>query len=158
MLTDFSIYPQQSWRKNSAKFVKTLLDVLTNLLDDIVARYDVDTDRIYLTGLSMGGYGTWALASKYPDRFAAIVPICGGGKRFMAHRIKDMPVWAFHGAKDSVVPLRESEEMVEAINARGGNAKLTIYPDAGHDSWTKSYENPELYDWLLEHRRSSRTK
>jgi len=134
------------------------LDVLTNLLDDIVARYDVDTDRIYLTGLSMGGYGTWALASKYPERFAAIVPICGGGKRFMAYRLKDMPVWAFHGAKDSVVPLEESEEMVEAINDRGGNAKLTVYPDAGHDSWTKSYDNQELYDWLLEHRRSDRSK
>ena len=134
------------------------LDVLANLLDDIVARYDVDTERIYLTGLSMGGYGTWALASKYPDRFAAIAPICGGGKRFMAYRLKDVPVWAFHGAKDSVVPLEESEEMVEAINARGGNAKLTIYPDAGHDSWTKSYDNQELYDWLLEHRRGNQTK
>ncbi len=134
------------------------LDVLTNLLDDIVARYDVDTDRIYLTGLSMGGYGTWALASKYPGRFAAIAPICGGGKRFMAYRLKDMPVWAFHGAKDSVVPLEESEEMVEAINDRGGNAKLTVYPDAGHDSWTKSYDNQELYEWLLEHRRSDRSK
>lgn len=134
------------------------LDVLTNLLDDIEARYDVDPDRIYLTGLSMGGYGTWALASKYPERFAAIAPICGGGKRFMAYRLKDMPVWAFHGAKDSVVPLEESEEMVKAINARGGDAKLTIYPDAGHDSWTKSYDNQELYDWLLQHRRGSRTK
>ena len=134
------------------------LDVLTNLLDDIVTRYEVDTDRIYLTGLSMGGYGTWALASKYPDRFAAIVPICGGGKRFMAYRLKDTPVWAFHGAKDSVVPLEESEEMVEAINDRGGNAKLTVYPDAGHDSWTKSYDNQELYEWLLEHRRSDRSK
>ena len=134
------------------------LDVLTNLLDDIVARYEIDTDRIYLTGLSMGGYGTWALASKYPDRFAAIAPICGGGKRFMAYRLKDTPVWAFHGAKDRVVPLEESEEMVEAINDRGGNAKLTVYPDAGHDSWTKSYDNQELYDWLLEHRRSDRSK
>jgi len=134
------------------------LEVLTNLLDDIVARYDVDTDRIYLTGLSMGGYGTWALASKYPDRFAAIAPICGGGKRFMAYRLKDMPVWAFHGAKDRVVPLEESEEMVEAINDRGGNAKLTVYPDAGHDSWTESYDNQELYDWLLEHRRGNRTR
>ena len=111
-----------------------------------------------LTGLSMGGYGTWALASKYPDRFAAIAPICGGGKRFMAYRLKDTPVWAFHGAKDRVVPLEESEEMVNAINARGGSAKLTVYPDAGHDSWTESYDNSELYDWLLEHRRGNRTK
>lgn len=134
------------------------LDVLINLLDEIVEKYDVDKERVYLTGLSMGGYGTWALAAKYPDRFAAIVPICGGGSRLMARGLNKVPVWAFHGAKDKVVPVGESERMVEAINARGGNAKLTIYPDAGHDSWTKSYDNQELYDWLLEHRRGSRTK
>jgi predicted peptidase len=130
------------------------VEVLINLLDDIVARYDVDPERVYLTGLSMGGYGTWALASAYPDRFAAIAPICGGGKRFMAARLKDVPVWAFHGAKDNVVPLRESEEMINAIKNRGGDARLTVYPDAGHDSWTASYDNQQLYDWFLSHRRS----
>lgn len=134
------------------------LDVLINLLDDIIAEYDVDKKRIYLTGLSMGGYGTWALASDYPDRFAAIAPICGGGKRFMAQRLKDLPVWAFHGAKDKVVSVKESEEMVDAIKACGGNARLTVYPDAGHDSWTKTYDNQELYDWFLEHRKSKKTK
>jgi predicted peptidase len=133
-------------------------EVLINLLDDIIARYDVDTERIYLTGLSMGGYGSWALASEYPDRFAAVVPICGGGNRIMSIFLKDMPIWAFHGAKDSVVPVEESKELVEAINARGGNAKLTIYPDANHDSWTETYNNQEVYDWLLEHRRASREK
>ena len=134
------------------------VEVLINLLDDIVSRYDVDTDRIYLTGLSMGGYGTWTLAAAHPDRFAAIAPICGGGKRFMALTLKDVPVWAFHGAKDRVVPLKESEEMVEAIKARGGQAKLTVYPEANHDSWTATYNNQELYDWLLEHSISDRTK
>ncbi len=134
------------------------VEVLINLLDDIVARYKVDKKRVYLTGLSMGGYGTWSLASAYPERFAAIAPICGGGKRFMAMRLKDIPVWVFHGAKDRVVPLKESEEMVSAIRKRGGNAKLTIYPDAGHDSWTETYNNQELYDWFLEHRKSSKTK
>jgi len=126
-------------------------DVLINLLNDIIARYSVDTKRVYLTGLSMGGYGTWHLAYKYPERFAAIAPICGGGKRFMADRLKDVPVWAFHGAKDKVVPVKDSEEMVNAVKARGGNAKLTVYPDAGHDSWTVTYDNPELYDWFLKH-------
>jgi len=134
------------------------LDTLIALLDEIVAGYDVDRERIYLTGLSMGGYGTWALASAYPDRFAAIAPICGGGLRFMALRLKDVPVWAFHGAKDRVVPVAESEQMVKAINAVGGNAKLTVYPDAYHDSWTRTYENPELYEWFLKHRRILRTK
>jgi predicted peptidase len=133
-------------------------EVLINLLDDIVARYDVDKERIYLTGLSMGGYGTWTLASKYPNRFAAITPICGGGKRFLARRLKDVPVWAFHGAKDRVVPLKESEEMVKTIKAVGGNAKLTVYPEAGHDSWTATYNNQKLYDWFLKHRRIKKTK
>jgi predicted peptidase len=131
-------------------------EMLINLLDDIVARYDVDTERIYLTGLSMGGYGSWALASKYPDRFAAVVPICGGGDPILARTLKDVPIWAFHGAKDSVVPVEESKRLVEAVNARDGNAKLTIYPDANHDSWTETYNNPKLYDWLLEHRRTSK--
>jgi predicted peptidase len=129
-------------------------EVLINLLDDIVARYDVDKDRIYLTGLSMGGYGTWTLASAYPDRFAAIAPICGGGKVFMADKLKDIPVWVFHGAKDNVVPLRESEDMVNAVKAHGGDVKLTVYPEAGHDSWTETYNNQQLYDWFLQHRKS----
>ncbi|MHC4511731.1 MAG: carboxylesterase family protein [Planctomycetota bacterium] len=130
-------------------------EVLIHLLDEIIARYDVDTERIYLTGVSMGGYGSWALASEYPDRFAAVVPICGGGSRMMSLTLEDVPIWAFHGAKDSHVPVEESKEVVDAINARSGNAKLTIYPDASHDSWTETYNNQELYDWLLKHRRVS---
>ncbi len=129
------------------------VEVLINLLDDIVARYKVDKQRIYLTGLSMGGYGTWSLASIYPERFAAIAPICGGGKRFMAMRLKDIPVWVFHGAKDDIVLLEESEEMVDAVRKRGGSARFTIYPDARHDSWTETYNNQKLYDWFLEHRK-----
>jgi predicted peptidase len=132
----------------------TRTEVLINLLDEIIARYDVDTERVYLTGLSMGGYGSWALASEYPDRFAAVVPICGGGNRTMSLMLKDVPIWAFHGGKDNAVPVEESKELVDAINARGGNAKLTIYPEAPHDSWTQTYNNQELYDWLLEHRRA----
>ena len=134
------------------------VEVLINLLDDIVNRYNVDTERIYLTGLSMGGYGTWTLAAAYPQRFAAIAPICGGGERYMADKFKNVPVWAFHGAKDNVVPPVKSEEMVNAINARGGNARLTVYPDAAHDSWTATYDNPELYDWFLKHRKSRKIK
>jgi predicted peptidase len=134
------------------------IEVLTSLLDDVTGRYQVDATRIYLTGLSMGGYGTWSLAAAHPERFAAIAPICGGGKRFMAGSLKNVPVWAFHGAKDNLVPVKESEEMVQAIKAAGGDAKLTVYPDAGHDSWTATYNNQELYDWFLQHHKSNKTK
>jgi predicted peptidase len=133
-------------------------EVLINLLDDVVSRYDVDAERIYLTGLSMGGYGAWALAATYPERFAAVAPICGGGSLYMALKLKETPVWVFHGAKDNIIPLEESEKMVDAINKFGGNAKLTVYPDAGHDSWTATYDNQELYDWFLKHRKSGKEK
>jgi predicted peptidase len=133
-------------------------ETLIALLDDIESKYDVDKDRIYLTGLSMGGFGSWTLGCSYPERFAAIAPICGGGDKLFAQRLKNVPVWAFHGAKDDVVPLERSKEMVDAINAAGGNAKLTVYAEAGHDSWTQTYENPELYKWFLSHRISDRKK
>lgn len=127
-------------------------DTLMALLDQIESKYAVDPDRIYVTGLSMGGFGTWTLATRHPERFAAIAPICGGGDWYLADRLKDVPVWAFHGAKDSVVPLALSETMVQAIERTGGSARLTVYPEANHDSWTATYDNPELYEWLLSHR------
>jgi predicted peptidase len=131
-------------------------EVLINFLDEVESRYKVDTDRVYLTGPSMGGFGTWSLAAKYPDRFAAITPICGGGERFAAFRLKKVPVWAFHGAKDPTVPLASSQEMVDAVKKAGGDAKLTVYPEAKHDSWTQTYDNPELYKWFLSHRISDK--
>jgi predicted peptidase len=127
------------------------LDALMLLLDEIVKSHNVDTSRVYLTGLSMGGYGTWQLAAIHPGKFAAIVPVCGGGNPQRVGPLKETPVWVFHGAKDEIVPLSESEKMVEALQAIGGNVKLTVYPDADHDSWTETYENPKLYEWLLRH-------
>ena len=124
------------------------------LLDEIQSKYKVDPDRVYLTGLSMGGFGTWETATQHPERFAAIAPICGGGRPFMARRLKAMPTWVFHGEKDPVVPIKRSEEMVEALKAAGGDVKFTRYPEAGHDSWTETYNNPALYDWFMEHKRS----
>jgi len=132
------------------------LEALNALLDDVVTKYAVDVDRIYLTGLSMGGYGAWALAMEYPKRFAAIVPICGGGDTKNVSAIKDIPVWVFHGAKDSVVKLEESEKMVNALKECGGNIQFTVYPEADHDSWTVTYDNPELYKWLLKQSRSKK--
>jgi predicted peptidase len=128
-------------------------DVLNALLDTVIKDYRVDKNRVYLTGLSMGGYGTWSLAAAYPQKFAAIAPICGGGSPEDAVKLAKLPIWVFHGAKDPTVPLKRSEEMVEAIKAAGGHPKFTIYPDAGHDSWTATYDNPEFYQWLLAQRR-----
>lgn len=134
------------------------LDALQALLDDVLANLPVDPARCYLTGLSMGGYGTWALAAYCPERWAAIAPICGGGSWLNGFpqrvaRLVNLPVWAFHGAKDPVVPQAESQQLVDALIANGGDAKLTIYPEAGHDSWSETYANPELYRWFLAHHR-----
>lgn len=141
--------PAEQWWSN---------EVLINLLDDIVSCCDVDAEKIYLTGLSMGGFGTWHLACKYPERFAAIAPICGGGEPVLADRLKEVPVWAFHGARDELIPLKRSEEMVDAVKDCGGDARLTIYAEAGHDSWTDTYNNKELYDWFLKHHKNKKTK
>lgn len=129
-------------------------DVLNGLLDALIKSYRVDKDRVYLTGLSMGGYGTWALAAAHPEKFAAIAPICGGGNPADAPKLAHIPTWVFHGAKDNTVPIKRSEEMVEALKAAGGDPKFTVYPDAGHDSWTATYDNPEFFKWLLAQKRT----
>jgi predicted peptidase len=126
---------------------------LSLLLDDLERKYKVDQDRIYLTGLSMGGFGTWRMAAHAPNRLAAIAPICGGGDVQSARRLAKLPIWAFHGAKDTGVPVELSQSMIDAIKKNGGDPKLTIYPDAGHDSWTETYNNPEFYEWLLAQKR-----
>jgi predicted peptidase len=123
-------------------------EVMDMLLDEMVRCYRIDTNRIVVTGLSMGGTGTWDLAIAYPGRFAAIAPICGRADPKEAARIKDLPIWVFHGAKDDIVPLEMSENMVNALKALGSPVKFTVYPDAGHDSWTETYNNPELWEWL----------
>ncbi len=136
-------------------------DALLILLDEVTAKYKVDKSRVYLTGLSMGGYGAWSLGLANPERFAAIAPICGGGDPVMVlladpkkeKALKTLGIWAFHGAKDTTVKLSESERMVKAVNDHGGNAKLTVYPDAQHDSWTETYNNPELYNWFMRYQR-----
>jgi predicted peptidase len=126
---------------------------LQQMLGQLISKYRIDASRIYLTGLSMGGFGTWSWASKYPGQFAAIAPVCGGGDIQFAGELKNTPVWAFHGEADPIVPVKRTVEMVEAINAKGGSAKMTIYPGVGHDSWVNAYNNPELYTWMLEHSR-----
>ncbi|MDH3601747.1 MAG: prolyl oligopeptidase family serine peptidase [Candidatus Tectomicrobia bacterium] len=129
------------------------VDALNALIDDLTAKHAVDVDRIYLTGLSTGGSGTWELATAYPSRFAAIAPLCGVGDPEHAYLLKAIPAWVFHGAKDDVVKPEESEQMVEALKGCGGNVQFTLYPEADHDVWTETYGNPELYEWFLNHSR-----
>jgi predicted peptidase len=138
--------------------------LLLALLEKVIATYKVDSHRVYLTGLSMGGYGTWKLGLSHPERFAAIAPICGGGDPIdillasnkRVETLKTLGVWAFHGGKDPVVHVEESERMISALRKAGcPDVKLTVYPEATHDSWTETYNNPELYDWFLKHERKT---
>jgi predicted peptidase len=124
-------------------------------LDQTLAEFPVDADRQYLTGLSMGGYGSFLIASQHPERFAAVAAICGGGDpAAMAPKLKDLPLWVFHGDADTAVPVARSREMVEAIRAAGGTKlKYTEYPDVGHNSWDPAYADPELPKWLFAQKR-----
>lgn len=122
--------------------------VVKALLDEVIVRYAADPARISVTGISMGGFATWDLLSTYPDFFAAAAPICGGGMSWSINT--KTPIRAFHGDADGSVPLSCSLEMVDAVNARGGNADLTIYHGCGHDSWTRSYERTDLIAWLAQ--------
>jgi len=128
---------------------------LTAMLDELLARLPIDRDRVYLTGISMGGTMSYRWASEIPARFAAVVPVSGYGIPEDACRLKDLPIWAFHGAKDHAVPLERDEATIKAINACGGHARITVDPEGDHDDpyWSTVYGNPELYDWLLKQHR-----
>ena len=133
-------------------------DYVADLVLDIQKQYRVDKDKTYLTGLSMGGFGTWAAGIKYAQLFAAIAPVCGGGSTSEIWKLRHVPVWCFHGAKDPVVSPSESEKMVTALKEFSGDVKFTLYPDADHNSWTATYNDPELYEWLLKQKRFTYTK
>lgn len=130
-------------------------NVLDALLDEMLEKLPIDPDRVYLTGLSMGGHATWSWAVNRPDRFAAIAPVAGIGPHYRSCRLLHVPVWAFHGDQDSVVPFKEDESMVKAVQSCGGEARLTAYAGAGHDAWSETYANPELYKWFLQHVRAT---
>ena len=129
---------------------------LVALLDEVMGRHAVDAERVYVTGLSMGGYGSWALAGTCPERLAAVVPICGPFVWLRFKQVGRLPVWCFHGAMDEAVSVLDSIRMVRYLRGAGGNVRFTVYPDAGHDAWTETYANPELYAWLLKQRRDRR--
>jgi predicted peptidase len=133
------------WGAESQNIQRTLA-----MLEDVQKNYKIDAKRLYLTGLSMGGYGTWSVAAKYPDKWAAIVPICGGGDPKAAEKIKHIPCWCFHGEADKTVPAQRSRDMIQALKAAGGNPKYDEYPGVGHNSWDQAYGTKELYAWLLQ--------
>jgi predicted peptidase len=130
--------------------------VLKSLVERILERHTVDRSRIYLTGISRGGNGVWKTAIAYPDLFAAIAPICGWGDSTKVSVLKDVPTWVFHGKMDPVIALEREESMVRNLKAAGGNVRFTVYPEAGHDCWTETYQNPELYEWLLGQKKGER--
>jgi predicted peptidase len=136
------------WGATSANAKRALA-----MLDEVMKEYRTDVKRQYLTGLSMGGMGTWSVAMAHPDRFAAIVPICGRGDTKSAEKIKDLPCWCFHGDADTAVKVEGSRDMIDAIKKAGGKPKYTEYPGVGHNSWDKAYGTDELYTWLLEQKK-----
>lgn len=142
---------EDQWRSDTQQ--GRLIDLLNHILDE----YPVDTDRVYLTGLSMGGYGSWRLAADHPERFAAVVPVCGGGEPEKAANLVDIPIWVFHGDQDRAVPFQRSVEMVEAIRGKGGQkVRFTTLENFGHNSWSATYATPELYQWISRQRLSDR--
>lgn len=127
--------------------------VALNILQQSINQYRIDPDRIVLTGLSLGGYGTWSIGSQDAAMFAAMVPICGGGDPQNVDQLKTIPIWCFHGDKDNVVPVSRSREMVEAIRAIGGNIQYTEYPGVKHNSWDPTYGDADVIAWMLDQHR-----
>lgn len=134
------------------------IETLYQLVQHIKMKYRVDEKREYCTGLSMGGFGTWAFAMKYPDEFAAIAPVCGGGDTSNAWKLRNIAIWCFHGAKDDIVPPAGSENMVKATMRYNNNVRFTLYPDANHNSWDVTYDNDSLYTWMLAQSKFSYTE
>ena len=136
--------PEDGWWTDDSNIA-----ALAGLLEQTKAAHPIDPARVYITGISMGGFGTWAMLALYPEQFAAAVPICGGGEPDSAALFKDVPVWAFHGTRDKVVPPGNSRDMVQALEAAGGSVKYTEYPGERHASWEKAYREDELFPWLF---------
>lgn len=125
------------------------LQMAINLVNETCNKYNVDKNRLYITGYSYGGFGTWNAIIRFPTMFTAAVPICGVGDPSKASLIKNVPIWAFHSSDDTVVSVNGSREMVDALKAINGNIKYTEYQNSGHDCWTMTYSNPDLYSWLF---------
>ncbi|MES2980730.1 MAG: prolyl oligopeptidase family serine peptidase [Verrucomicrobiota bacterium] len=141
-------------RPTNPKDPRSLLDHILSLVEETTKQQAVDPKRIYITGLSMGGFGTWSALAKEPDLFAAAIPICGGGSPDTVKEFKDVPIWIFHGDADNVVAPAGSQNMFDALKKAGSEAKLTLYPGVGHNSWTQTYSDIEVIRWFLAQQKS----
>ena len=137
--------PPHGWNENE----KDLNMILDNTLKD----YQADSNRVYLTGLSYGGFGTWYMATHYPQRWAAVAPICGAGENSQVHKIGKLPVWLFQGGRDNVVPAETAIKTADILDAAGGNVRVTVHEDLAHDCWTRVYTGEDIYNWFLSHSR-----
>ena len=139
---------------NLAEKPSAMMTMVFETVDRLVKEQKVDPERIYVTGLSMGGFGSFAAVARRPEFFAAAMPVCGGGDPKTATAMKKVPFWVFHGAADSVVPLKASSLMVGALKEAGATVKFREYPGVGHDSWTATYRDPEVWKWLFSQKKA----
>lgn len=149
------------WSKDSIsvpKKISTNLRLVFEVVDKMLADAAIDKNRVYITGLSMGGYGTWDAIYRRPNFFAAAAPVCGGGDPATAEKIKDLAIWNFHGDQDRAVNVDLSRNMIAALKKAGGEPKYTEYPGVGHDSWTATYENDAVHEWLFSQKRQRAQK
>ena len=140
-------------RHDQPEMMSEPLTLTMSLLYTVLRKYNIDTNRIYVVGLSMGGYGTWDVISRFPYLFAGAIPICGGGDENQAAKLVDIPIWVFHGTTDKVVPVERSRNMVEAITVKGGRLKYTEYPNRGHLVWNAAFATNGIWDWLFEQKK-----
>lgn len=145
-LSVFTLSPQCPQEKTWIDFKVELFD----LFDEICEKYPIDKNRVSLCGISMGGFGTWELALTQPERFSAIAPLCGGGMNWRAWYVKDIPIRVYHGRRDDIVPLSQSEAMVNSVRLQGGNVEFTIYDDLSHNCWDRAFEETDLINWLAQ--------
>lgn len=149
---DDDYWANLNWREENTELMEEPtkpLQLAYKLVNKTTEKLPVDENRLYVTGLSMGGFGTWDLITRYPDTFAAALPVCGGGDPAKAHLLTELPIWNFHGAKDEIVPPDLSRRMIDAIREAGGLPGYTEYPDVDHFSWIPAYGDRYVLDWLF---------